>query len=317
MIAGFLGFLTIFIDTVWTVKAIAIGGFINCFFSAVPYLSFTSYVSLIGCCYFYIACSRIEDWNWIFKALQAILFLNMFLLIMAVLKYDPLMNFNAQHIQQYGVIGNHMMMGSFAVILSAILISFNRINILFPFIVSLVCVSTWAFFAAAVGLAVTLVPKSTRWAVVVLSCLTLAFMAFAVKETKFSANLDNSSGRMGVWKRSVELAFSRPVTGWGIGTYKDVFAPISGMTCNPWRTAHSFIVQMAFEVGFPLTILITASLCMLMVWLWRAGLYLQLAGLSMMVVDALVHFPDRMIQCVPLIILFLAYCEFRLRRVQI
>src|ERR1700674_4212273 len=59
-ISGFLGFLTLFIKTNWYVRIIAIGGFINCFFSSIPYLSFTAYVLLVGCCYFYIVCERIN-----------------------------------------------------------------------------------------------------------------------------------------------------------------------------------------------------------------------------------------------------------------
>src|SRR5437899_251467 len=79
LISGFLGFLTLFLPISKVVKAIAISGFINCFFSCAPYISFTSYVSLILCLYFYILCTAIKDWSWIIKALKAILCLNLFL----------------------------------------------------------------------------------------------------------------------------------------------------------------------------------------------------------------------------------------------
>ena len=79
VIAGFLGVFTLFIKTSWPVRVIAIVGFIHCFFSAIPYVSFTSYVSLVACCYFYkliagglwsfgAACGsrsrHLSDWAW-------------------------------------------------------------------------------------------------------------------------------------------------------------------------------------------------------------------------------------------------------------
>lgn len=313
-IAGFLGFFTFFIKTSPVVRFIAIAGFINCFFSCAPYISFTAYVSLIGCCYFYILCTRVEDWSVIFKAAQAVVFLNILLLLFATLHKDSLMNFGFNQTEQFGVVGQHMLMGSFSVVIAAFLLSFNRMNILFPFIVSIACVATWSFFAATIGLFCMIVKRNVKHAFIVLLLLCMAFTGWAFKEYKFGANMYFKSGRIGAWTRTLELSFQHPLTGWGIGTYKDVFPAISRMNCIPYRTAHNFIVQLIFEVGYPFVLIILVSLTAFILRLIRHKLYPQAAGIIMVTCDAMVHFPDRMIQCVLIIVALLAYCEVSLRR---
>lgn len=316
-VSGFLGFLTLFIKTSWYVRSIAIGGFINCFFSCIPYLSFTSYVLLIGCCYFYIVCERIDNWDPIFKALQSILILNVFLLIMECFHKDPLLNFGAGNaIEQYGVMGHHMLMGSFAVVISSLLISYNRLNILFPFLVAIICVSTWSFFCAAVGLFLMLWTKAWKYAWCVLLVLVVVFGVWSYKEGKFYANIKANSGRGEVWQRSIELAHARPFMGWGIGSYKDIFPALNVQKEHfmAYRNAHNFIIQLAFEVGFPMTLMIVLGLIFFVMRLWKAELYLNCAGLVMAMGDAMVHFPDRVTQCVPILIALLAYSAFCLRR---
>lgn len=312
-IAGFLGFLTLFIDTNWYVRIIAIGGFINCFFSCIPYLSFTSYVVLIGCCYFYIVCERITDWDWIFKSLQAVLFLNVLLMIMASFGRDKLLNFTSgNHIEQYGVIGYHMLMGSFAVVISAFLISYNRFNIIFPFLISIICVSQWSFFCATVGLCLMI----KKYSIFLFLSFFTIFLIWSFKGEKFHANLESGSGRGEVWKKTFELSNQRPWFGWGIGSYKDVF-PTLNVTKEhymQYRTAHNFILELIFEIGYPMTFMILTGLVFFIYSLWKAELHLNATGIIMVFLDALVHFPDRVTQCVPIIIALLAYSQFNLKR---
>lgn len=314
LIAGFLGFFTLFLRIHWVVKVIAIASFVNCFFSVIPYLSFSSYISVIACCYFYILCTKVIDWSIIFKALQTVVFLNVFLIGMQYLHHDPLLNFGVFHMEQYGILGQHMQMASFLVVTSSLLLTFSKFNILIPIVLSIFCHSSWAFITAGAGIVIYIFHKNVQMAGSFLLIVLLLFGVWIVKDRKVGENLDSNSGRVEVWKRSIELSAQRPLTGWGIGTYKDLFHPLSKMNCTPWRNAHNFIIQLVFEIGYPLTICLLFGLGWLLYALFKAGLWLLLSGLSMIVIDALIHFPDRMIQCVPLIILFVAYCQFNLRR---
>lgn len=314
LIAGFAGIFTIFIETNWLVRAVAIGGLFNCFFSAVPFVSFTSYVSLVACCYFFILCTKIEDWDIVMKAGQTVVLLNLFIMTMQFFDKDPLLNFGLFHVEHFGTIGQHMQASSFYIVISSLLLTFSKFNILLPFVVSLFCHSCWSFLSAGVGVAVYSLQRNLKFMSIILLSFCFIFAAWAVKDGKILENLDSKTGRFAVWERSIELANEKPLTGWGIGTYKDLFSPLSGFTCTPWRTAHNFFVQLLFEVGYPMTICLLFALAWLLVTLYKANLWLILAGASMIVSDSFVHFPDRMIQTVPIIVLFLAYCQFNLRR---
>lgn len=310
--AGFFGVFTIFIKTDFPVKLIAIAAFLNCFFSAAPYVSFTSYCSVVLCCYFYICCSRIESWDLIFKAVQSIVILNIILLGLEFFHADTLMDFGDVYTNSYGVLGHRMQMGSFSVIISALLLSFNKANILFPIVVALFCKSSWTFLCACVAIFIFILKYSKKFAVILLSIMTVVFMVWGFTSHKIEENLSKSNGRLLVWEKSFELANKRPWTGYGIGTYKLIFHPLSRINSIPWKTAHNFIAQTVFEVGYPLTICLLLSLGCLTFALFKAKLWLLLSSLTMILLDALVHFPDRMIQTVPLIIIFLAYTRYSL-----
>lgn len=317
-ISGFLGFLTCFVKTNWYVRRIALVGFLNCFFSVIPYLSFTAYVILIGCCWFYICCERIEDWEPVFKAMQAVLLFNVFLLVMECFNKDPLLNFYSQHsIDQYAVMGHRMLMGSFAVVISGFLLSYSRFNIAFPFLISLVCLSQWSFFCATVGLFLMMWPKTrSNLACSAFIILGLIFALWASHESKFYANLKVGSGRGEVWAKTFDLTTGRPWLGWGIGSYKDIFPALNVQPEHymSYRTAHNFILELAFEVGWPLTLMVVGGLAVFLIKLWGHKLYLNVAGISMVITDAMVHFPDRVTQCVPIIIALIAYSSFCLQR---
>lgn len=318
LLAGFFGFCTFFTAVPWLVRFIAVGTFINAFFSVSPYVSFTSYISIVGCCWFYVLCTKIENWTVIYKALQCLLLLNLFLIVMQWLGVDTLLNFGfGRDFTCYGIVGQHMQMGSFSVVLCAFLISFNAFNFLPPFAIALFCNSSWTIAAAGAGMftALYLYFKEKRVAWVFATVCAVVFIIFGTVTHKFAANMSPQveSGRGAVWKRSIELANQRPLTGWGIGTYKIVFAPLSGLKSIPYKTAHNWIIQMIFEVGYPMTMVLIVALGGFVWRLFKGQHVLCTAGLVMILMDMLVHFPERMIQCVLIIICFLAYCSLKLR----
>lgn len=314
LIAGFFGVFTLFIKTSWVVRGIAIASFINCFFSAIPYVSFSAYVLVVASCYFYILCTKITNWDMIFKALQCLALFNILIMFMQYIGHDPLLNFGVFHMEHFGTMGQHMQMASFGIILTAILIQKNKWYIAVGLLIALFCHSSWTFLTVMIGFMVYIFHKSAQLSAIALVGICAVFALWATYDHKFAENIDSKHGRIAVWERSIELSNQRPAQGWGIGTFKDLFHPLSKMECTPWRNAHNFIVQMIFEVGYPLTGCLLIALGWLMWTLYRANLWLCLSGLSMVIFDALVHFPDRCLQIVPLLIIFFAYCQFTLRR---
>lgn len=314
IIAAFMGLFTLYLKTSPVVKFIAVAALINCFFSTIPYVSFTSYISVVLCCYFYIVCSKIDEWTFISKTLQCLSLLIVLLMTMQLCHKDSLLNFGLFHMEHYGQLGQHMQMGSFAVVLGSLLVQFNKANILFPLALAIVCHSSWSFLAALCGIVCYAFSKSKGMAISILIIGLLIFAGWSIKQGKYAENLSGHASRMETWKRSIKLANEKPLTGWGIGTYKDLFPPLSRMDSIPYKTAHNSIIQLIFEVGYPLTGCLLIALGWLIWRLSTSNQPLLLAGLVMLLVDSLVHFPDRMMQAVPLLILFFAYSSFVLRR---
>lgn len=313
-ICGFSGLYMIYIKTNPIVKIIAIASFIQCFFSAAPFISFTSYISIILCCYFYVCCSRIENWKVIFQMLQVVMFLNLLMVFMQTIGKDNLLNWGHQELEYFGIIGQHMQMASFGVILSAVLISFNPLNFIFPFLIAIFCKSSWAILSSGIGFGVYLFSKNIRIALVYLLIIISIFSFLVIKQHKISENF-SSTGRVRIWSASVQIASQRPLAGWGAGTYKFIFPQVSRHMCAnmTWKTSHNFIAQLLFEVGFIMTGFILFCIGYLVHLAIKTKQWLILSGIGMMLTDSLVHFPDRMPQTVPLIILFIALCERKIR----
>lgn len=156
--------------------------------------------------------------------------------------------------------------------------------------------------------------RKCPWYVFVL--LGVLFLGWAHYSGKFHANLEVGSGRGEVWSKTIQLADKRPWLGWGIGSYKDIFPALNVTPQHylQYRNAHNFILQLLFEVGYPITLMIVGGLIYFIIRLWKEELYINSAGVAMVFMDSMVHFPDRVTQCVPIIIALLAYSQFNMRR---
>ena len=137
------------------------------------------------------------------------------------------------------------------------------------------------------------------------------FLVFAFRSGEIQ-NLKTGS-RLHVWVKSIQLTNEHPIMGYGIGTFKHLFHPLSGMKTVAFRTAHNFFVQILFETGYSGLLFILSMLSYLFYKLIKTKSILCLVGLSMLVADGLVHFPDRMIQAILLIVMFLAYCTVKIK----
>ena len=307
-IAGFLGCLTIFLNTNIFVKIIAVAGFINCFFSIAPYISFTAYISLIGCCYLYIFCSTIKNWKLVFNMIQAVAIFNIILLILQFFGHDQLLNFGGASKSinnfEFGGIGQHMKMGSFSVILTSLLIIVSPWWCLFSVVVGLFCKSTWTLIAVSCG--TLFINKKLFIGIFIIGVFSCVLLH---KIPEFKAY----SGRLPVWQKTIQLADKRPFWGVGIGTYKLVFAPLARLNYSVWKTAHNDWLEILFETGYPGLFFVVIMTGWLFFLLWFKQDYICLAGLTIIAVDMVSHFPMRMMNTVPLIILFLALCEQRIK----
>ena len=310
--AALMGMWLLFFRISLPIKLIVFFGLINCFFSGIPYISFNMYVSLVLCCYFYVGLTKMETWGPMFRMVGALLLLNFLMMFAQILSHDQLLNFGLEKSVHLGVVGQHMQEASFIVIACAILTLRHPIFIIVPILAAVICNSAWAVFCSAAGIWAYFPSKRGRQIAIVIGA---AFLIMAWCKGKFAAGFSEFD-RWEVWMHSLDLASQRPWQGWGIGTYKIIFPALGGIPTIPWMTAHNDWVQLLFELGRVLF-----SVLMLTVfWMYNALRKYStvdarpFAAFVMISTDMIVHFPSRMVQCVLLFILFLAYCDLLLSK---
>ena len=315
-IAGFLGVYTLFIKTDLIVQVIAVGGLIHSFYSKVPYLSQEAYVSIVACCYFYILCRTIQDHAIVVKFLISLMLLHGVFFFMQFIGHDTYFNFSRQVC--FGVVGQHMQSASFSVILAAVLFGVSPFVLAFPLFASWFCHSAGAFLCVILsGLPYLPTFGNRKFAIKFFIFLFAWFMAWLILSHKMMENLSMHSGRLAAWVNTLRIWSVHPFTGWGFGTYKGVFYALSGMTARPYVTAHNAPIQILFEGGLIWFVIIYGYVGYLFVniisLLRRKIMEPQaracLAGMTMMAVNMMFHFPDRQIQCVLLIVYFLAFIK--------
>lgn len=321
LIASFFGMFLWFLEVPLLPKAISTFTFVDCFFSSAPYISFGAYVTVVMGCYFYCLCYRIKDAGWIFKALQTVVVLNLVLFAVQYFHHDDLLNFGIKNNNCFGSVGQHMQAGSFMTVMSAILLPFNIFNLVVPFIAAWLTHSVWTFFSASLG-ALIIMRFAGMDKRILMSCMAgflIAFLFLGFHSGKFNQNLNQENGRSTVWGETIRLANQRPWTGWGPGTYKIAFYPLAqvhkSIVSNPWEQAHNFWIQMVFEIGYPATAIIVIFQFIIIYILafdvkrapWQNQSMVLLAACVMVLSDFMVHFPERMLQSVPMMIFFSAY----------
>lgn len=311
---GFAGVYTLFIRTTFVIRAVAVLGFIWCFFSHAPYVSFNAYFLILLSCYFYIGAVRMDSWKPAFKILKSLLILHSIFLAVQLAGYDKLLNFGLQSTEHYGVIGSHMQEASFMVVLAALLIQTHPLFLVFPFVAAFICNSTWSIFCVAVGVWFCSSSRKFKgWAV----AGVLVFILMGVLTHKFQANV-SPGNRLDVWVRTVKMTAEHPWTGWGPGTFKFIFPAMNrDMNTLFWKSAHNDWLQFLFEVGYPafflLIFIVSSVFSRIKLPNDKHAERCLKAGFMMIVCNMLVHFPTRTFQIFPLILLFLAYCETTLR----
>lgn len=298
LLVAFLGLYPVFTKIHWVLKMLLIYAFVDCFFSSCPHESFTLYISLVGCFYLYFISKRIVNWNPVFKTLYTIIFINGIFMLLKFFGHDPLIN-------QYGVVGQHMQMGSFSVVVSCMLIQRGIWWLLLPFLVGIICNSMWSLICVFLGIYIFTFQKNRTLALNLIPVLLfLCALAVYPKATNLTPY-----GRMGVWWFSINTGMDHFWFGWGGGMYKILFPALSKMQCDPWKTAHNFWMELFFEWGFIGFVIVNTALKWVYFQVRKSKSVLLLVGYSVLLIDMLVHFPDRMFNCVPIMITFFAFCN--------
>ena len=281
VVSGFLGFLTIFINTNIFLKILAVGGFINCFVFS-PSVSFTVYVPFVICCYFYIICTKIENWKPVYNTVLCLVIYNLFFMTMQFLGKDTLLNFGmGKKIVEHGVIGSRMQMESFLLNCLVLLMAIKGIN------------KKW-FKNYILGL------------------FLLSFVLILCIYTDPIIHNPLSS-RFPVWLATIKLANQHPLMGWGIGSFKCIFPALSGIRNSglPWEEAHNDFLQILFETGY-IGLAVIISIIGSLFYKLRNNKVI-LIGLSLVCMDMMIHFPIRVLNIVLILICFLAYCETKIK----
>ncbi len=327
-IIGFLIFWLLYLKVNVWIKLLAVYVFATCFFSKAPYMSFTMLSSFTLALFYYHACTTVRNRDLFYKAAQSIFFFNCLLIIMQLFGKDVLLNFNMPAPVVLGTIANYMILGSFCMALAPFLIVNSRLNFIPLFLVAYISQSSGTLLAISAGLGVYVWMKFKKLRVLIIAVLIIMCVFMAYKESQFK--VFGKQGRFPVWKRTIELSLEHPIVGHGIATYKLLFPIYSqdlssseGNRMLPWdyhntegkglrwSRAHNVFLQIPFEVGWVAYIIILGFIFSVVRLTLRNGSATHLAGLTVLATDMLVHFPDRMVQSICLILAFLAFCETR------
>jgi hypothetical protein len=272
---GFAGIMTLWLDVNPFVKAFSVIAFINCFFSYCPYISHFAYIELILCIYLYVALTYIEDWEVVFNFLWGILIINIIIFLMQFIHKDNLLNFGLTTNNCTLIIGNSMQAKSFMIILFALLLQDKRLRV------------------------------NKKIAIYGLIALPLFCIFYFFHHGVYKSFVPY---RLNIWIETVRLGLQHPITGYGLGMFKALFPTLGkgGFTSEgQYLNAYNFWVQLFFETGI---IGVTTVFCYLITLLKKCDRRI-LAGIGLVLYSLFVHFPDRVIATVSLLILFLAYID--------
>ena len=315
--SGFFTFLFLYQKVSSWLKLLVVWLFISCFLSRAPYISFTMFWSVIVCAYYYLLCTKIEDFTVVKKTIQAIFFFFVLLVIMQLFGKDTLLNFGQQPpdilhgstTKVFGSIGNQMISASLFCILAPFLI-FNPLNWILLILISFISWSSGAVVSLGAGLSVYAWARFKRMRLLIVIIAILAPILFAWGTGDFSKSTIRA-GRLPVFIKTFQLCVERPF-GYGIATYKVLFPHLCGKKIRieqpgrTWNTSHNDWLQILFETGFIGMFLFIGWLVSI---IRKINDPIKLAGVTIIAVNMMIHFPLRICQSAFIILMFLAFCS--------
>lgn len=307
--SGFLAFLYLNFKVNVALKLFLIWCFTSCFFSRAPYISFTMYWTVTVCAYYYLACTKIQDFTPVKKSIQAIFFFITLLIIMQLFGLDSLLNFGqGSGGKILGVIGNKMMLASFVCVLAPFLIH-KPLNWIPIALIAFISGSSGMLLSIALGGGYLLFRKFKKLRVWIVILALAVPLLFAHRTGDFKAF--TLAGRGPVWLKTAQLIKARP-QGYGVATYKVLFPYMCGKEIaeqqpgREWARAHNSWLQMPFEVGIPGFLLFLGFIGFIV---YKTKDPVKQAGLIIIGTNMMTAFPERLCQAVLILLMFLAYCS--------
>jgi hypothetical protein len=276
LLAMFAGLVVLFLKVNVFVKVISVLTLLSCFLTSAPLISQYAYIEVVLCIYYYILCTKIKDWEIVKKSLWIILGINLLLLFLQNIHRDSLLNYGILGRTCIGVVGNNMQFKSFILVIVSMILVLSKV-------------------------------RKYKW--IILGTVALFIIYFF----KHGVAKEFAMVRGPAWSESLRVSFMHPFIGWGIGSFKVIFYHLvskgSYIAEGRWLTTHNDFLQILFEVGFIGFGVVIAY----MINLIRRVRGILLFALGLVIFDMLVYFPMRQITCVPILIMFFAYYEQKLK----
>ena len=278
LFCGVLSFYFIFSKANIFLKVLVPYLFLNTFLSSIPHFSMAAFIYAIAGAYFYLLCLEIRDWKIVLRFLLSILMLESLLAALRILNRETLLNFGKSITDCWGSVGNGMQFKALIIILVAFTI--QGLSLSRKYIIGL-----------SVGLA--------------LICGIYFF-----SNTKIVSNFMYARGP--VWYQTIEAAGEHPVVGYGLGTFKVVFPALSEgwfTAEGRWENTHNDFLQVLFETGLVGFIVLLAYVIYLLIQCTGV----VRIGILMIVFSMCFYFPMRQDSTCPLLIMFLSFCDYKIR----
>lgn len=306
----------------------------GCFFSQVPYMSFTSFILLVLAFMFFLVLKNC-DIEIVLNMITAVFWLQLTLATLSYLGMDTLTNLGEKNDTPvfFGTIFQHMRFGSLLCVLSAFMIIRSKwyyIPVIFAAVMSRSSGMAMAIVAAGVVKVILSHRKFDRRPILyVLGILALA-TAWALTLGSESFIPAFRDGRIPVWgviirtwifdTRGALSSVGAQVGPFDIKTFLighglDSFYPLFPMykhDNNPFPQAHNSFIQLAWELGIVGFVVLARYSWSLVHRLYVHNEKKLLEGSAIICVDLLFHMPDRMTQTMCLLLAWIALCEVKI-----
>ena len=334
LISGLIGFYMLTQRLHPALKFLSVYLFIGCFFSEVPYFSFTAYIILSMTFVFFLIARECQE-KILIDVMQSVFWLELTLASLRLMGMDTLMNYGRPEPVFFGTIVQHMRFASLLCILSPFLILRSKWYIIPVCVAAVLCTSSGFALSILAGILVYVALKRPpKWLVLSSFAVVLPLLGLALWLGRDSFAVAFREGRFPIWMvilKSWVLDTKGPMGspdwlgisqtgpfdlktflfGHGLDTFYAMF-PVYKHDGNSFAQAHNCWIQIPWEVGLAGLMGVIAYCTWLCFRLYKAKEHECLAGLAIIGTNMIPHFPTRMTQTMWLIVAFIAICERRL-----
>lgn len=305
--------------------------FFNCFLSQAPASSFNMFMIASATMLFYLI-ARHLDFEPIMKMIEAVFWMQVFILIVQQCGRDTLMEFDRQHKVFFGTVFQPMRMGSLLAIMAPLLVLRRRWYII-PLLILSVCSYTLSFSLALLAGILFYIwikyPGFRKPAAIAICSAGLIFMVVdwptlrvAITEGRFpiwgvilkswmfdtSANFHGFMSPLNPPVQTGPFDIQRFFFGHGLNTFITLF-PFYKYDPNPFPQAHNDFISFLWELGLVGFSIFCAYSIALMRDLWNRARLIEISGLIVIACNMCFAFPWYMTQTVLIMVATAAYFE--------